>query len=162
MSSRTKQLTLDSVSAGLLTGGVLGWIVNVVDLGFLRPLHLNLWRAVAGLEFLPLNHWALFTREFSAFNRWWFVLVVSISSTLLAASEIRGKPITSRRQARLRMLYSWLFVAVTYELYYIPMSGEAFADWGTRIPLSAAIAALLSFGVFPWVRVATRRFMEVQ
>lgn len=60
------------------------------------------------------------------------------------------------------MLITWLFVAVTYELYYIPTSGEALADWSMRIPLSVVIASLLSFGVFPCVRVAIRQFMEVK
>lgn len=162
MSMRLNQLTIDSVSAGLLTGGGLGWIINVVDIGLFRPLHWNLWRAVAGLESLPINYWVLLTREWGAFNRWWFVIVVSVGSTTLAAREVRARSTPSRRQAGLRMLITWLFVAVTYELYYIPTSGEALADWSMRIPLSVVIASLLSFGVFPCVRVAIRQFMEVK
>ena len=162
MSKYAPRLTADSVSAGIVTGAVLGWLINVIDLGLLRPFQLNLARLLAGLEPLPFNYGPLLTREIAAFNRWWLVITIAVAATAYTLYELRKKPLSPRKWIWLPLLGAWVLTAAIYELYYVPTAMQALWEWLTRFAMSVIVAPILRWGLLPCVRLSVRRFSEEQ
>lgn len=159
MSKSAGRLTADCVSAGILTGAVLAWLINVTDLGLLRPLQWNLWRELAGIAPLPLDYGALLKREFGAFHRWWLVIAIAIGATLYVCLEIRRNWKSWRMRIAVPSAAALILAVGVFELYYVPTTGEGFCDWVTRLLISLVFSLCL-VGLLACVRLSVHRFLE--
>ena len=146
------KVTADSVSAGIIVGAIASWTANVVDLGLLRPLQLNMWRQLAGIENLPLPLGRIFALELGSFHRWWYVVCVTLVLTLLAALSINAECNQTWRLYVRPVVFAAILYVATYKLYYIPTDLEGLADWSSRLMPGIAMVLAIGVGIFAIVR----------
>lgn len=150
----------DSLSTSLV-GAVGGaWLANVLDLAILAPSQVNCWRWVVGQSRLPIHYGYNLSKAVVNFDRWWLVVAVALSATVLLRLKVEPK-----MRKRLIVLYAGaitLLCAILYRLYYIPNDSEAAIEVVIRFLAVVIFAAGLTafpllFGSFTR-RVAERLF----
>jgi hypothetical protein len=155
----TRRLTIDSISAGIVVGGCLLWIINVLDLGLLQPASMNFWRWATGSELLPLNYRESVLEQLTSFDRWWFVVLITFSLILLLCYEdLRQYSFTPKWRLAGIGIVLFIIVLVANRVYYLPSTVVGAYEVLGRLLFAAFVTLLILFLVIPAIRVSIKRF----